>query len=103
MARLEDCRFFVRGVAQQVQRGQRLRDLHDHVVHQIGIGGDIGKLGLLVEQPGTDHDRQEHFADFVFRRLEPGRFAQEHAFHEADAPAAQVRVIRVVTQIQVAR
>ncbi len=50
MTWLEDRRFFVRCVAQQVQRGQRLRNLHDHVVHQIRIGGDIGKLGLLVEE-----------------------------------------------------
>ena len=103
MAWLENCRFFVRSVAQQVQGGQCFRDLHDHVVHQIGIGGDVGKLRLFVEQARTDHDRQEHFADFVFSRFEPGRFAQEHAFHEADAPAAQIGVVRIVAQVQLAR
>jgi len=103
VAGLENGRFFVRRVAQQVQRGQGFRDLHDHVVHQVGIAGDVGELGLFVEQAGTDHDRQEHLADFFLGGFEPGRFAQEHPFHEADAPAAQVGVIRLVAEVEVAR
>ena len=102
MARLEDRRFFVGGVAQQVQGGQCFRDLYDHVVHQVGVAGDIGEFRLVVEQAGTDHDRQQHFADFVLGGFEPGRFTQEHAFHEANAPAAQVGVVRLFAKVEVA-
>ena len=101
VTRLEDCRFLVRSLAQQEQGGQGFRNLDDHVVHQIGVLSDVGEFGLLVEQARTDHDRQQHFADFFFGAFEPGVFAQEDTFHETDAPAAQVRIIRVVAQIQI--
>lgn len=85
---------------QQEQRGERLGDLHDHVILQAGIAGDVLELRLLVEQARTDHDRQQHFADFFLGVLEPGFLAQEDAFHETDAPAAQVGVVRLVGQVQ---
>ena len=58
---------------------------------------------MVVEQAGNHHDRQQQLADFFFGVFKPGRFTQEHAFHKADAPAAQVRIVRLVAEVEVAR
>lgn len=102
MARLEQRGLLFRGIEQKEEGGEQLWNLLNHFVHEVLIAGDIGKLRLFVEQAGADHDRQQQLADLILGILEPDVLAQEHAFHEADAPAAQVGVVRIVAQVEFA-
>ena len=103
VAGLEQRGLFVRGVEQQEERSQQLGNLRHHLAGQVRVAGDLLEFRLFVEQAGADHDRQQQLADFILGVQEPGIFPQKNAFHEANAPAADVGLVGFFAKVGVAR
>src|SRR5690606_26909558 len=91
------------GREQQVELGQHVGDVVQHVLYHFLVLGVLCELALGLEQAAADPNRQQPLADGFLVLTEPVLLAQEYPCQKAHAPAAQIRQVRLVTQGEFAR